>query len=157
MSQAIIMAQKPAIDSTFGMLGKFIEACPDDVWAETHGGWPVWQQLYHAINTVAFFTGLPSALPPLADQAVASLERPAGFTASKTAVRAALTEAEALVGKYLAGLSDDDLPKRNEPVFAAAQWPITHATTLGFLSGHGLYHLGSLDAALRDRGFKGVF
>ncbi|MDR0881800.1 MAG: DinB family protein [Candidatus Adiutrix sp.] len=157
MSNAIILAQKGAIDKSFDLLNQFIETCPDNIWAENNGGWPVWQQVYHALSVVGFFTGFNEGLPALAEPEVASLKKTAPNTVARDQLKTALTAARATVEKYIASISDDDLTKRNEAVFAAVQWDITHAFTLSTLAGHNLYHLGSCDAALRDHGLKGVF
>ena len=157
MSQAIIVAQKGAIDRSFALLNEFIDVCPADIWAEKSGGWPVWQQVYHCVNAVSFFTGLNEGIPALAEGAVAGLEKVAEETVAKEKIKAALAAAQATVEKYIASLTDEDLAKRNEAVFSAIQWDITHIFTLTMLDAHNLYHLGGCDAALRNHGLKGVF
>ncbi|UQZ87867.1 DinB family protein [Deltaproteobacteria bacterium Smac51] len=157
MSQAVIMAQKGAIDTSFTLLNQFIEVCPDEIWREKSGGWPVWQQVYHCISAVSFFTGLNEGIPSLAEESVSGLEKAAEETVDKAKVKEALQAAQATVEKYVSSITDADLTKRNEPVYAAIEWDISHAFTLSMLAAHNLYHLGSCDAALRNHGLKGVF
>lgn len=157
MSNAVIMAQKGAIDKSFDLLASFIDVCPNDIWAESSGGWPVWQQVYHCLGAVSFFTGLNEGIPALAEKEVGGLSKVATETVAKDKVAEALKAARATVEKYISSITDEDLAKRNEAVFAAANWDITHAFTLAMLAGHNLYHLGGCDAALRNHGLKGVF
>ena len=158
MSQATINALKGPIDTSFDLLNQFIDVCPDDLWGEKNGGWLIWQQVYHAIGAVDFFIAYDGEKePPLAGEGVSELSEVADSVVSKDKVKAACAAARGRLDQYLAALKDEDLAKRNEGVFANAQWDISHAGTLSFIAAHNLYHLGSCDAALRNRGLKGVF
>jgi uncharacterized damage-inducible protein DinB len=148
------MSLKGPIDRSFGLINQYIDACPENIWAEKSGGWPVWQQVFHALDAVAFFTGMNEGIPALdAD----GLKHVAAKTVAKADVRKAMAAAQATVEKYVGALTDADLTKRNEAVYKAAEWDINHAFTLSMLAAHNLYHLGSCDAALRNHGLEGVF
>jgi len=158
MSQTIVNALKGSIDYSFDLLNQFIDVCPDDLWGEKNGGWLVWQQVYHSISAVDFFIAYDGEKePPLAKEGVADLDEVADTVVSKEKIKAACVAARERLSQYVASLKDEDLPKRNEGVFARSQWEVTHAGTLSLLAGHNLYHLGSCDAALRNRGLKGIF
>lgn len=158
MSRIIVEALKGPIDRAFGLLAEFIKVCPDDAWAETGGGWPVWQEIYHALVAVNLFADVEGEKPaPLAEADVCSLRAVAGLTVGRDQVQAAWVAAKDRVDRYLAALTDDDLPKRNETTFRAINMDLSHAAVLSLLSGHTLYHLGAGDSALRRRGLKGVF
>lgn len=159
MSQAIVNGLKGPIDNSFALLAKFIEVCPENIWAEKSGGWPVWQQVYHVVGAVDFFISVPGLPPsePLAKPAFGELSEVADITVAKNQIKTAVDEAQARIDKYVATLTDEDLAKRNEHLFAAANMDMTVAATLSLLAAHTLYHLGSCDAALRDNGLKGVF
>ena len=159
MSQDLVKALTGPVENSFALLEKFIDACPDDLWAEKKGGWPVWQQVYHAIGAMDFFIEVPGEVipPPLASGAVGALKEVASETVGKAAIKAALDSAKGRVDKFLGVLNDDELLKRNESLFAKAKMEMTLAATISLLSAHALYHLGSCDAALRDRGLPGVF
>jgi uncharacterized damage-inducible protein DinB len=88
---------------------------------------------------------------------VSGLSKTAETVVAKAQLKAAMQAAQATVEKYVASISDDDLTKRNQAVYDAIQWDISHAFTLSMLSAHNLYHLGSCDAALRNHGLKGAF
>jgi len=159
MSQDIVKALRGPVETSFTLLGTFIDACPDDLWGEKKGGWPVWQQIYHAIGAVYFFIEMPgeAAPPSLASHGVGALSEVATEVVGKAEIREALDAAQVLVNKFLAGLDDGDLVKRNEPLFAKAKFEMSLAGTISMVSAHTLYHLGSCDAALRERGLPGVF
>jgi hypothetical protein len=159
MSQAIVNSLKPQVDNAFGLMGKFIEVCPGDIWAQKSGGWPIWQQIYHALAAVELFVEVPgeAASVPLAEPGVIQLAKVAELTVPQEKVRDAWVKAKALADKYLAALEDEALPQRNEAPFKKIRFELTHAGTIVLLASHTLYHLGAGDAALRDHGLKGVF
>ena len=159
MSQAIVNSLKPQVEHAFGLLGKFIDVCPDDIWAEKSGGWPISQQIYHAVAAVDLFVAAPgeAASELLADLEVVQLTKTADQVVPREKVKAAGLKAKATVDKYLAALQDEDLPQRNETPFKKINFEMTHAGTIVLLASHTLYHLGAGDAALRNHGLKGVF
>ncbi len=159
MPHAIVDGLTAPIDRAFGLLAQFIEVCPEEIWVEKNGGWPVWQQMYHALVAVYFFVELPGepAPPPLARVEIGSLREEGAEPLTKDQLRAALGTARTWVERHLAGLGDGDLSQLNAPLQAKTKLEITQAGTLAMIAAHTLYHLGSLDAALRDHGLKGVF
>lgn len=159
MSQDISNSLKGPIDNAFGLVGQFIDVCPDDLWVENTGGWPIWQQIYHSLGAIGFFLDAPgqSQEPDLVPGPVAGLNEVGAKPLSKDQVRGTLKEARAKVDAFVAGLADQDLAKRNEPLFAKIKLEMSLAGTMASICGHTLYHLGSCDAALRNRGLKGVF
>jgi uncharacterized damage-inducible protein DinB len=159
MSQVIVNALKPQVDNAYGLLLKFIEVCPDEIWAEKSGGWPVWQQIYHAVACVDLFVEAPgeAAAELLAEPEEVRLAKAAERTAPRDKVKAACVRAKALVDKYLAALQDEALAQRNETPFKKIKFELTHAATVALLAAHTLYHLGAGDAALRNHNLKGVF
>ena len=161
MSQVIVNALKPQVDNAFGLLIKFIEACPDNIWAEKSGGWPLWQQFYHAITAVDLFVEAPGEAPAelLTSPEIAQLATVAEPAAllSRDKVKAACVRAKGLADKYLSALQDEALPQRNETPFRKIKFDLTHAGTVALLASHALYHLGTGDAALRNHNLKGVF
>jgi uncharacterized damage-inducible protein DinB len=159
MPQNIVNALKGPVDRSFSLLAEFIKVCPEDIWAEKSGGWPVWQQLYHALTVVDFFIGKEGepALPALAESEVGALRKIADRPVAKSALSELLTAVKQKADDYAASLSDEQLPAINESLFKRAKMEMSHAATLSMLAGHNLYHLGGCDAALRNNGLKGVF
>lgn len=159
MSQDLVKSLSGMAEYSFRLVENFIDACSDDLWAEKKGGWPIWQQVAHAITSVDFFIEVPGEVipPPLASAEALSLKSVSTETVSKSDMKASLKSARSRVNKFVAALNDEDLPKRNESLFAKSQMDLTLAYTISLIGAHALYHLGSCDAALRDRGLAGVF
>ncbi|MCL2124287.1 MAG: DinB family protein [Desulfovibrionaceae bacterium] len=164
MSQSIIDGQRAAFEHAYGLMAQFIEVCPEDVWAEKFGGWPVWQQVYHALGACQFFVLQDGEIPEqgLYPPEVNSLQSTPSAAPLKKDVLAYAARMKATVDAYLHALRDADLPGVNQGLTArmvslGKPHALSHSQTLVMLAGHILYHLGSCDAALRERGLKGVF
>lgn len=159
MSREIVEALKGPIDQSFNFLARFIDTCPDNIWAEKNGGWPVWQQIYHSLGAVDFFVNASGeeGSPPLISADEAGLRKVSETTIGQAEIKSAWQAAKEKVDKYVAGLTDADLTKRNDGLYERAKMEMSHAATLSLLGAHGLYHLGGCDAALRNHGLPGVF
>lgn len=46
---------KRHFEPSLQMLFKQIEYCPDDKWLDVNGGFPFWQQVYHALQSVDYW------------------------------------------------------------------------------------------------------
>jgi len=164
MSQPIIDGLKASFEHAYGLMTQFIEVCPEDIWAKKFGGWPVWQQAYHALGSYQFFT-LPDGETP--EQGpyppeVNKLQNTPDVPPTKKDVLEYAARMKAKADAYLNALRDADLPGINQGLTARAKAlgmprEFSHSQTVAMLSGHTLYHLGACDAALRDRGLQGVF
>jgi hypothetical protein len=156
MSQEIILSSfKPPIDSAIDLTEKFIEVCPDELWTEKSGGWPVWLHLAHALWASDFF--VPGESSPLLEGLTLDqirLVEPVGQPAPKKAVLTQLQTVRTRISSFLQKLDDADLPKANEKI---ANFGWTLGRTLTVLASHPLYHLGYCDAVLRDHGLSSVF
>ncbi len=159
MSRTIVAALEGAMNNSYGLLTKFIEVCPDKVWNEVSGGWPVWQQVAHAAGVYALFAELPGEAPLASpfDQEIGRLTKVAEGSCDKAIVVDYLERAKARADKYVAGLDDSKLLEKHAFFSQLKGADVPHVTVLGLLASHTMYHLGSCDAALRDNGLKGVF
>lgn len=45
MSRDIVAALEEPYQRSWALLAQFMDICPENIWAETNGGWPVWQQV----------------------------------------------------------------------------------------------------------------
>lgn len=153
-------ALKGNFDATHGMLLKFIEICPDTVWSKTSGGFPVWQQVFHAFACYDFFVRDDQAAPTALMYAekegdvVAFKERPAAPT--KDEVIQAGEKAKKMVDDFVAKQNDTTLSDKHTGISARLGNEMSNAGMLGFLAAHNLYHLGCCDSALREEGLSGV-
>lgn len=159
MSQEIVKSLQAPFNYTSGMLKKFIEICPDNIWQEKSGGWPVWQQVYHALSATDFFISSSKQAPlePPLNEEVANLGTAPQKAISRTEMTKLAQIMEERANKYFAGLTDNLLAKKDDVLSAGMGSDSTHALAVMMLCGHLLYHLGSCDAALRNHGLEGVF
>lgn len=159
MSNSIVMAAQGPFQNAYGLVTKFIEVCPEEIWNEKNGGWPVWQQVVHNLSAFCFLTDKPGdePIPTPCEPEVARLLVQGTTPATKAEVTAYAEKCKARADAYIAGLTDADLTAINEPLTARIGFPMPHAAVLGMLASHTLYHLGSCDAALRDHCIPGVF
>ena len=63
MSQVCIAEARKSYYSSYDMMMRFVEICPEDIWAKRFGGWPTWQHLYHALASLDFFIMQENAMP----------------------------------------------------------------------------------------------
>lgn len=159
MSRTIVEAQKGTFDFAFSLLQQFVEVCPDELWTQKFGGWPIWQQVCHALSAIHFFIAAPGEAPvnPLVAPEIGSLSAIGDTPVSKNAVRTFAAQAKAEADNYMNTLADANLDAPAEGATSRMGRPTLHANIMALMSGHILYHLGSCDAALRERGLKGVF
>ena len=163
MSQSIIYGQRAAFEHAHGLVTQCIEVCPDDIWAKKFGGWPVWQQVYHALcyQFLTLQDGETPA-PELYPPEVGGFQSTPDVAPAKKDVLEYAARMKAKADAYINALQDADLPGMNQGLTArvkafGVQHAFSHSQTLAMLSGHTLYHLGACDAALRERGMKGVY
>lgn len=158
MSNAIVMTCQAPIQNAFTLLNKYIEICPENIWIEKNGGWPIWQQVYHTLAAFDFFTGpvgTPSQWPFGID--VAQLRVVSDKTFAKEEAKKLSAEAKVRVELYIAGLSDATLTATVPHLSKIMGYDVTHGMVLSMLGSHILYHIGSCDSALRDHGLEGTF
>ena len=164
MSQAIIAGPKASLEHAYSLMVQFIKVCPEDIWSENFGGWPVWQQAYHALGSLQFMTlqenGTPEAglYPPEVNMFQSTPDKPP--TQEDVLKYGARMKAKS--DAYINALQDADLPDINRNLTTQMKahginHEFSHSQTLTMLSGHIFYHLGACDAALRERALKGVF
>ncbi|MDR0238707.1 MAG: DinB family protein [Deltaproteobacteria bacterium] len=162
MSQALIAGPRTAFEHAYGLMIQFIEVCPEDIWLESFGGWPIWQQVYHALG-LQFLTLQEGETPEpdLCPPEVGSFKRTPDKAPAKKDVLDYAARMKAKADAYINALRGADLSGVNQGLTNRMKdyngGEFSHSLTLSMLSGHLLYHLGACDAALRQRGRKGVF
>ena len=111
MSQNIVQQQRENFNFAYSLLMQFIDVCPDDLWGKKFGGWPVWQQVYHALTALDFFVAAPDAKPihGFVPQDVANLSVQGQEPLSKNQLKEFASLAKTGADKYLDSLTDVDL------------------------------------------------
>lgn len=159
MSRDIINAIQAPYRHSWSLLTQFMDVCPENIWNETRGGWPVWQQIAHTIAALNFFTlGENEApLPAPCDQATLMLKMQGSCAVSKDAMRDYAEAVRLCVDGWLEGISDADLVRVHTVLSKKVGRDVTYGAAVAMLASHTCYHIGSCDAALRDNGLPGVF
>lgn len=159
MSRAIVENQRGSFDFAFSLMQQFMDVCPDAIWNKKFGGWPIWQQVYHALNAVDFFISAPGAEPVkgLVSPDVGSLKAQGETPVSKNDMQEFAARVKSAADGYMEALTDADMAEVAEGATKRMGRETRHATVMALMVGHILYHLGSCDAALRENGLKGVF
>ncbi|MDR2055060.1 MAG: DinB family protein [Desulfovibrio sp.] len=159
MSREIVQAAQGPFERAYSLLTEYMDVCPDDIWAEKNGGWPVWQQIAHAVWVLDLFVcGDGETLPPAPlDEDVARFKAQGGEVVGRAAVKEYAAAVKSRVDAWFARLTDADLGRTNAALSKKIGRELTHIATVIMLASHTSYHLGSCDAALRDHGLAGVF
>lgn len=160
MSKVAVESLKGTFSYSWSLLEKFIDVCPEDLWVKKFGGWPIWQNVYHAIGSIDFFVLQEGDKPTQAmfSHTVSSLSEVAtGPVPTRQDLKAVMAELKKTADKYFDGLGDAQLKDGNEGLSQRMPSPWTNAATCAMLAAHTMYHLGICDAALRERGLEGVF
>ncbi len=160
MSRAIVAELESPYQRAWGLMCQFMDVCPDEIWAETNGGWPVWQQVAHTVAVLNFFileNDDDTFVPAPAEFGVLMLKEQGQQVVSKEAMKAYGAAVKAAVDARVAKLTDADLTRVQERVSKKIGRELTYGAVMVMLASHTTYHLGSCDAALRDHGLPGVF
>ena len=160
MSRAIVAELENPYQRAWSLMCQLMDVCPDEIWAETNGGWPVWQQVAHTVAVLNFFileNDDDTFVPAPAEFGVLMLKEQGQQVVSKEAMKAYGAAVKAAVDARVAKLTDADLTRVQERVSKKIGRELTYGAVMVMLASHTTYHLGSCDAALRDHGLPGVY
>lgn len=160
MSKDILNSMVAQYNRVSGMLEKFIEICPDNVWAAPKGKFPVWQHVYHSFECVGFFLGEKGEKPAkesLYPGEVNIFKVIPETPAKKESIAKLAKEANAYAAAFFDSITDADLAKPHAGLSARTGAPFINSGVITLLIGHMYYHFGHCDAALRDNGMEGLF
>lgn len=159
MSKEVVKSFSGQFKRVSNFYEKFIETCPDKIWASLSGRFPVWQHVYHALECVPFFLGPKDApqresLYSIDVMKFKDLSQP---PADKAKLTALAKEMSAYAQKFFDSLNDEDLGKEHAGFSSRRNMSLTNADAITILIGHNYYHFGNCDAALRANGLEGLF
>ena len=159
MSRETVLASQGPFDRAYSLLAEYIDICPENIWAEGNGGWPVWQQIAHTVMVMDFFVCGENEqfLPAPCDVDTAMLKVQGGAVIDKSAMKTYLAEVKAKVDVWFQQLTDADLPLPNVILTKKIGRALSYIAVVVMLTAHTNYHLGSCDAALRNHDLPGVF
>ena len=119
MSKDIINALQGPYNHAYALLAQFMDTCPENLWEETNGGWPVWQQVAHALAVLNFFIlekEDDQFLPAPCDINTLMLKEQGKKPVTKAAMKQYGEAVKAAVDGWLANISDADLTRLQERV-----------------------------------------
>ena len=160
MSRAIVAELENPYQRAWSLMCQFMDVCPDEIWAETNGGWPVWQQVAHTVAVLNFFileNDDDTFVPAPAELGVLMLKEQGQQVVGKESMKAYGAAVKAAVDARVARLTDADLTRIQERVSKKIGRELSYGAVMVMLASHTMYHLGSCDAALRNHGLPGVF
>jgi len=160
MSRHIVTELAANFERAHSFYLKFIDECPDELWTKKFGAWPLWQHVVHVYGCIDYFVlqegQQPTSCPCKADNILA-FEFHAGETVDKTDARTYALTMKTKADAYINSLTDAMLGEKNAGFTARKNEARTHALTMSALASHAYYHFGTLDTALREHGFKGIY
>jgi hypothetical protein len=145
------------VDDYFGVQEKFLAACPEDLWAEKFANWPIWQYFWHVMWINDRFLPGPNAPNPAGATDESALFQPKGATIPKAEAIKYWAAQKPKTEAFVKSLTDKSLFERNEIVFKLINVEWTNVISVIKLHSHAFYHLGTFDAALRNRGLAGIY
>ena len=158
MSRAIVLSLQGPFTHAYSLMVRFIDECPASIFVENTGGWPIWQQVYHALYVTVCFTLQPGEIPPDLpfDRETGLLLKPSDELCTRETLQQFAVTVKQRADAFIDTLNDADLTSKNAIMSDMFGREVTQATTLSMLAGHMFYHLGADDAALRNHGLKGM-
>lgn len=162
MSRELVKLSKNPFDRSHDFLVEFINKCPEKIWAQSFGGFLVWQQVYHAFaiydfcekgeHEAFFSSGLFGE-----NEADVVLFKKIPSTLQKDILLEFSIKVKAEIDTYFDSLKDEDLAKKHERLSARLGREFSVLEAINLITNHNMYHLGGCDAALRGNGYKGIY
>jgi hypothetical protein len=133
------------LEPSLKMLKEDIRLCPDGLWTESAAGFPYWQQIYHALESLDYWLKVRASGGSADEYSVRRFGKDVSPDLDE-ACREVATKAE--LSEYL-----DDLRSDVESVLRSVDGRNDEAVDAFFTQiRHIQYHVGHADAALRTRG-----
>ena len=159
MSDPVIQTFAEEFDRFHGLLGKLIDACPDNLWTDNTGNLPFWVHLLHAIGSVERYAApfdAPKQQIFFPHEVTIFKARP-DRVMSKDEMRSLAKAMEKVAYDFFATQSAATLTQKNETMSRSLGKDRTNLDALIALARHPNYHLGCCDTVLRANGLPGVY
>lgn len=155
---AFVTCIKDDYDRFWGMLEKQLEICPEALWTEKVAGWFFWQQLYHAMYSIDFYTR-PDEEPTQApfSYEISMLAEDAPRHLSKDELLAFAARMKKRAHAYIEATNPQNMNDNNPFLSRRLGKEVTRLYTAIAMIRHCNYHLGCCDAIFRERGLPAVY
>jgi hypothetical protein len=160
MSRQIVAELAANFERAHGFYLQFIDQCPEELWTKKFGDWPLWQHIVHVYGCIEYFVLQEGQEPTPYPCNVGNLlvfEFKAGETVDKNTMRSYVLTMKTKADAYINGLTDAMLGGKNVGFSARKNEGRSHALTLSVLASHSYYHFGTLDTALREHRYPGIY
>ena len=160
MSRQIVAKLAANFRRIHGFYLQFINQCPDELWTKKFGAWPLWQHIVHVYGCIDYFVLQEDQQPtpyPCGVDNILVFAFKAGAAVDKSAMRAYMLIMKAKADAYINSLSDAALGESNMGFSTREKGDRSHALTMSTLASHAYYHFGTLETALREHGYKGIY
>ena len=154
MKETLIQHLKIHFNYSFDMLEKMIEACPDNLWNQKHGGFIFWQQLLHAFIGNKYWTRLNELefMEPFSERNVyPDLDKEPEGEIAKNEMQNLANEIRKQNETYFSGKYDDWLMEKSSVLSTIANIDIIEMQIR-----HIQYHVGHCNCILRENNVKAV-
>jgi len=160
MSRQIVADLAANFERAHGFYLQFIDQCPEELWTKKFGAWPLWQHIVHVYGCIDYFVlqeGEQPAPAPCGADNLLTFDFKADAAVDKNAMLTYVLTMKAKADAYINGLTDAMLGENNAGFTARKNEDRTHALTMSVLASHTYYHFGTLDTALREHRYPGIF
>lgn len=155
MANQYVKQYQNAMEFALTLYDKFVEICPDEIWSEKFGGWPICQQCYHALWAAGMMMSSINGRQIVDPESRFPLDSANKTMPAKQDVKGLIAGIKGAFSQLLEELENEALLQKDEPLSKRFGRPVTNGEALELLVCHMQYHLGACDAALRDKNLEG--
>ncbi len=160
MTDTVIQCFRADFDRFYDMMEKQLASVPDDLWLETAGGFPVWQQYMHTFASIEFYATREEGQAwkdiPWTGEELMLCSVPA-TPMTKAEVLTLASRMRECAYAFMEGMTVADLTRPHPGMMSHFKRLMTDQNALLAMIRHTCYHLGAIDAILRQRGLPGSY
>lgn len=155
MANQYVKQYQNVMEFTLALYDKYVEICPEEIWNEKFGGWPICQQCYHALWASGMMMASINGRQVVEPESPFPLNASNKTMPSKQDVKGMIAGIKSAYSQLLGELENEALLQPDEPLASKLGRPVTNGEALELIVAHLQYHLGSCDAALREKNLEG--
>jgi hypothetical protein len=152
-NEALFDRLRGHLEKSLKMLENVIASCPDQMWYETHGGFPLWHQVYHAIESINYWFCIDRekyARETYGKKITDDLGQRCDDVLTKAEIDDYFSRTGKIVDAYFNGLERDAGEDRGE------EHDIAKIDEIIGQIRHIQYHIGHCNAIFRESGIRAV-
>jgi hypothetical protein len=145
---------KRHFDPSLEMLEKMIEQCPDEIWTQANGGFPFWQQIFHAYESIDYWmrkTDEKYEEPKFKKDVAFDLDKTCSDFLNKEELKTYSKKIRKKVEKFFNELESQDFLRLNN-----GSDNFTYCDKVLCQIRHVQYHIGHCNSILRHFNYEAV-